>query len=1271
MANAGYIAAQPLDFSDFSGGLTDNFLQGDVKQYAKADNFLLTVDRKLESRFGTQIYDPVGYRLGSSTSRVAGLFTGINESILFAHANRDIYVQSPDASSGTAWSRILGPAGSEPIAGGSVYAQLTNGEFQRQTYFVTNAGVAPGKIFRDQNNQWKALTAGLPKMIWSPNFPTDSSLIAACITLANALRASFIAHIADQANIGSGTSDVFQHKLFDKWSANYLTPQAWFVFDPEFPGPIPPPTPAPDATDTASLYTLCTALALAYEHHREDLAGNRIYHQDIFFQPLSGGGGFNPSNIGINQRLVLSGVVTTPAQAAAFLDELVQKWNWHQQAPLAHSPSNNFAQISRYLIPFTSKIGTIYTSNQTIQATPNYVDFLSFAYWIKQAWNAHTSGSDATGGNMHAQVDLYGPITLPDPVDFDSAALIIFWARWLYGQVHQPDADTLTHTQITFSSSSGSANITSVVNQSTGAPITLPVDSWIWVLSSYFSDDNPHNQSASRVLTSASGIATLSRPVITGASGTVGQTSSSWLHGDFVTGGFAPDTTTQETDAAEKISNFGDVGTTLDTWIVLGTEFLNALGAHEASGITHKNSNMVGSDFMINGGVAPNGNPFFIPQVVSYAYAAFYRYQYTVEPNGLLYLNQGPPVFSLSLQTLPSFPVGTIITSPNTAYFSDALLVKSNPSVTLTGIPPLVNTTLTNYDTTISVAPQTQDSGLASFYQNFTLDLYRTTDGGTTFFFLDQLTNSQGTLTQSYTDLTNENFPLPGTTALNFRPVIYTSGGVLANDPPPVSKYILALNGFMYYGAIIDTGQFFPQRIRQSIAGAPDSAPATFFDDLEDELVGMSSARSNLIAVCRNSVYRVSGSFTSTGQGFMNHERISDTLGGLNSKSIVRTEIGVFFAGQDGFYYTDGYQVIKISIELDATYRAMTASDTQKARIYGCYDKLTRRVWWSMQSQGTAQDNDILFVYYLDYGVKPAGVFTKALTTQSWQPSSLVFYKGRMIVGDSHGYLFKSDPDTKTDPKINTATLPSTWTTCYIPWDFRTCALDFGTTYMRKWITKIHSIGQNVGNAALQVISINDNNDTSQSSGIQNLPPIQYLGNPMWGDATVVWGTSGYAWKYDGKMDLWRRFPARSMRSDFKQVAYTPGSFVVYKSDNYPLFSFATVDATAKTATVQTPSGFTSITWPLDVMDLFIAFSTDAYAQTYLITALDSTHKIITYSDATNLSANNSAAAWQISGIKKEQRIRITNFQIHFGSLGDENQDYMGNSLPGGLGANS
>lgn len=1269
-----YIDAQPIEFKDFSGGQTDHVLQGDAKRFERADNYLITVDRKLEVRPGTRLYDPTAYSLPGASGRIANLFTGINETVLFAHADRNIYTQSPGAAYGNPWAAILGPDGGEALSAGERYHQLSSGEFQRQVYYTSDALTLPGKLFRDQNNVWKALTAGLPKQAFVPNYPDKFALILDCITLANAIRASMISHFTS----AGANAALYQHSVADKWSLGYLQAvSAWTFADVEFPGPIPAPTPAPAATDEASLYTLCEALGYAYEHHRDDLAGpdpatsvaggDRDYHRLILLQTDSTGtSGVIPGKLGINAKMKLAGSrVNTAAKAAAFLDELYQKWYWHQLSPFSHSPTNNYALMSAYLVSAT-KIGQVYSLSSELQVDPNYTDFIAFSDWIRQVYDFHTQNTGSQG-DVHGQADDWGPITLPAPTDFDSAALTIFWVRWLFGTVHSADANWPTHTRVTFDGTAGSANITNVKTTATGVALTLPLESWIITSVDRFNDTDPDSRRVARVLVSAAGTATLDKTCITTAAGKIGQYSSSFMHGHYVSGDFTTDSTVTDRLVTEDLaSGNGAIGVDLDTWIAAGLELLNSLGAHEANAKTHRSANVLSND--LQGTSLINSNPFFVPESVTLAWASHYRYQYVVEPSGILYVNQGPPVYSRSLQTCPSYPVGTVITSPSPTYWPNATILVQSECATIYGIPVLANTTLTNYDTSVSVVPTTTTPGESGYNQNLTIELYRTTDGGTTFYKMESIINS----TVSYTDFTNENSPLSVDETLNLQPVLYTSGGVLANDPPPECKYTHTFDGYTYYGAILDAGQYFPQRIRQSLRYEPDSSPLASYDDLEDELMGISSTKTNLIALCKASLFRVSGAFTSTGQGEMTHDRIAGTIGCISTGSIVKTEVGVFFAGTDGFYFTDGYQLIKISLDLDKTYQKLTVSDSQKARIVGSYDKLTHRIWWSLQSSPTGQDADVFFTYYLDFGVKPSGVFTRSKTKLSWMPASHTFFQGKLIIGDSRGYLFKSDPTCKTDPFVETGLAVASWATTHIPYDFRSCSMDMGSTGKRKWVTKLHFVGENIGNAAVQIYSVNDKGKhPSGAESKQALAPFQYTKNVRWGDPTLPWGSSAVAWKYDGTLDLWRRFPSRSLRSDFKQVIFQPADVVVYKYDDYPEFAFTAVNPGAKTATLATPAGYSSLTFPKDVRDMYIAFDTDEYATRYLITALDATKKIITFADASGSVVTAGAAKWQISGIRKEQRHRITSFSIHSAFLGDENQAYPGATGEGGEQGNS
>ena len=69
---------QPLEFTDFSGGITENYVQGDPRRYKDADNMFITVDKKLEERGGFIIDGAASYLLPGSQGRVNGYFNALS-----------------------------------------------------------------------------------------------------------------------------------------------------------------------------------------------------------------------------------------------------------------------------------------------------------------------------------------------------------------------------------------------------------------------------------------------------------------------------------------------------------------------------------------------------------------------------------------------------------------------------------------------------------------------------------------------------------------------------------------------------------------------------------------------------------------------------------------------------------------------------------------------------------------------------------------------------------------------------------------------------------------------------------------------------------------------------------------------------------------------------------------------------------------------------------------------------------------------------------------
>jgi hypothetical protein len=252
--------------------------------------------------------------------------------------------------------------------------------------------------------------------------------------------------------------------------------------------------------------------------------------------------------------------------------------------------------------------------------------------------------------------------------------------------------------------------------------------------------------------------------------------------------------------------------------------------------------------------------------------------------------------------------------------------------------------------------------------------------------------------------------------------VLYTTGGIVANDRPPKCKYTHGTSDFVYWAngtEVSETGadlDLLPQRVWQSKRGDPDSVPPSFYTDLDAPVTAISSVRSIPIAFTENKTSRLDGSYDDLGRGGIIPKNISDSVGCVSHNSCVQTDEGVFFAGSDGFYYTDGYQVVPLSSMFKDSYAALVATDLRKKRIYGAFDLNERRVLWTTwKSSGEPYDDDCAQIYCLDLGKKCFNTWSSGFpgsidtTTTNVSNTGAVATMSSTSGIDTGAYAFRND----------------------------------------------------------------------------------------------------------------------------------------------------------------------------------------------------------------------------------------------------------------------
>lgn len=526
----------------------------------------------------------------------------------------------------------------------------------------------------------------------------------------------------------------------------------------------------------------------------------------------------------------------------------------------------------------------------------------------------------------------------------------------------------------------------------------------------------------------------------------------------------------------------------------------------------------------------------------------------------------------------------------------------------ITGIPAVTNGSTDNYDTA-----------------NIKVKIYRTIGDGDVLYEIGEVNNGTTVFVDNNADADiQENI------------TIYTTGDVLDNDEPPECKYVHVTNSLGIYGNVKSGSEIFKNRVLLSVYNDIDSVPNGNYVDVDDEITGISSVEHIPMIFCKRHIYRVDGFYDETGGGIPLHQRISDTIGCVSNNSIVQTDHGTFFAGNDGFYWTDSYKALKVSNEFNERYKAIIVNNT---RIFGTYDEENSRVYWSVQSDSGSDDVDSCFVLDLRFGIRHDSCFTSISGGDSFSPTAITFFQKEFVRGDRRGYIFHHNKNLLTDKLVDSGSLPNAWEEVTIIWNYTSCAFSFGTTYMRKWVTRINAVFQNETNLSLDILSINDD-----GRKVGALAPIRFRGNITWGDEDVVWGDASIVWNYDGFIDEFRRFPAKNLRCNYKQVKMTNGFVNVYNSDTY---GAGVVDSLAKTVTLVD-------TWP-SAYGYEIFFESDNYTRGFSVTQVAG--NVLTYSDAGNESPFG-AQKWIIKGYPKGEVFSMIAYVLHYAIISKTQKGY-------------
>ena len=1250
---------QKLQFNDFSGGLTDRTLPGQHNMYSVADNMLIEHDKSIYSRDGFDIYSNTAYQL-TAAERVAKLINFNKDSELLAVQNKQLQYLSAGA-----WTNLLGPTTNKAFNTNTAASLIDQAQWNQHLYLASDSGDPVIKYYRDSGAVARMRTAGLPKPSVTNNYQTtqgtndvdDPLKITAAIALAVDIKTQLQAHVNDY---GVSPAAHIAQDLAVYNALNALT------------------TP----TNLATLITYTKALRTQYNAHVADARLSltaQVYHIEV--SDLGSAG----SSTGIKDPILnILADTSTPSdvnldtcdEVIRVLNNLRTIYNLHALAPITH---NNATQTSAGWGAHLVTVAQIDTAATTPATVANLNTFLNYVNYLKAEYNAHAANVGPTSF-MHAQADSLNYVRIADATDLCTGVALLGCLYYHYGQhIEKANAQLdpaslirpfYTPTQqMTYIFKGDVTNGNATIANVTPDPSTFVLPNGYFVAKRTSDITSPYTNwrgndlfALNATVSSKTATTIVMSSVATGTTGTY-TFAFHWngIHTDVERSTSAVLTSSGASKAFLDI--FDPFLEDLSSCGLLATTIAGYFKAHEISGLTaiteeellngaygivqpRKNTTYYApitdsgtSEYLpphVPNSVAAslNTNTFFFPSlttlnnifarsiadsgvgyfeagltVANYLYKQTYRYAYTVGTK--TFVDESEPSNILSVQ---SFVSPADATSGSTTWAD---------YIGIAGIPVLTNASNQNWDTSV-----------------LTKRFYRTIGDGTVYYLAKEVSNATTSL-QDFMDDTN----------LILQESLYTNGGVVGNGLPPSAKFIHVVDNRMYYA----TGRL----LYQSLSDDPDSVPSTFFDTFDEDITGLSSTRSNLVVFTAQNVYRVDGVFDELGQGFMRHEKIFDTTGNVAPYSPVKTDVGVFFLGKNGVYYTDGFQCFRITQNHD-TFTSYVETTGQKNAVQGVYNQLEKKLYFVIKSTDSLSAPDMLAVYDIHFGVKvdavPNTKFSGGFDAYTgFNPTSLCVFSALLVYGDSDGYILKQTPGVYVDRLKNTGVAATSWDYRAVLWDFKTCNEDFGSPNFRKYFTRLNTEFEQYTNISVQIRS-----DADKGRIISDLPIIRSRKLLDWGDSKIDWTSSVYTAKSGGVIDEFRRFKGDgSLRSNYRAIEFRNAYCVIAASDQMGNINVTNISANLWALTlINTPT----IKWPLYSVGYFVRINSVDYPIT-----VRTSDSVVRVSDSglAPLSVQ-SNIEYEIWGYPKNEKVNLNNFDINYEFLGQLQKDYGGTTTTDG-----
>jgi len=578
----------------------------------------------------------------------------------------------------------------------------------------------------------------------------------------------------------------------------------------------------------------------------------------------------------------------------------------------------------------------------------------------------------------------------------------------------------------------------------------------------------------------------------------------------------------------------------------------------------------------------------------SYLYYFVFYYKYT--SLSTTYETFGNPIFTQV----------TSVDAPNTN------------AITITDIQSLGNGAIDNYDV-----------------DNVKVRIYRTENNGVAPYLVAELDNG----IDVYVDTTSD-------ADLILSTLLYTYGGAVEHTLPPKCKYLTVTGVIGWYANIYG----YPFRLMQSVPNAINGVPADFYVDIKEEITGINHIESTPILFAKDKTYRIEGTRTTDGSGLVRAKSISDTVGCVSNNSIVRGKNSLYFAGNDGFYVTDGFNVQKLTLDLPERYYEIIKTEDQQKRIQGTRDPFNERIIWIVTSDDSGRENDTWWILNQRTGGFTTASGSKDFPT-SFYSSAIGYFDNKIMRSDNVGNIYKHSNDYLTDPMQYTINSVTYWHKRHIPIDLETICYDYGDASIIKLMKYATLILGKESSLDLQMYSIKNDSMLKKAFSIMR----ESLNE--WGDPLMIWGAESPPWAQEGYNRKKRHFPRNGTRVKTTQLKITIPQTILQTSES------------TKTAVIATAGGITTVTLPItpptsdyrfnmDGLYQYFYSKFDNYVAAWQIYEINDNVMKIYHPSAT---ITDGTYKWKMVGYKRNQKFNLYGIAQSFNIGQNKGDEYKTN----------